>query len=218
MERKNLSLYIHIPFCVKKCDYCDFLSFPATDEIRAAYVEALIGEIKTYQNTEMARRFVPTVFIGGGTPSVLSALRFGRILKSIDEVFGIDSKTEVSMELNPGTVTKEKCIELCKLGVNRFSIGLQSPEDRFLKKLGRIHNWEQFINTYRWLREAGAENINIDLMGGLPGQSVEEYLKGLHKVIELQPEHISAYSLIIEEGTPFYELYGEEIDTDGLHN
>ena len=206
--KKPISLYVHIPFCVKKCNYCDFLSAPADDAMREAYVKALIKEIEGVRLPFEKDRVVTTVFFGGGTPSVLFVSQTERILKALQERFRFsDPGPEISMELNPGTVTKEQCVELCKLGINRFSIGLQSPDDAALRRLGRIHTYRQFLDTYAWLREAGCKNINIDLMSALPGQSVSDYCEGLHKVAGLSPEHISAYSLILEEGTPLYARY-----------
>ena len=222
-----LSLYIHIPFCVKKCAYCDFLSAPADEDTREKYVQALIREIRSYENSDDARRPVRSIFIGGGTPSVLKTEQIGRILGAVKETFtdlhnsdcGIlsavkndECTTEITMELNPGTVMSEECRELCKLGINRFSIGLQSTDNGELQRLGRIHTYEEFLQTYHALRDAGARNINIDLMAALPGQTLENYMNSLHKVAALNPEHISAYSLILEEGTPLYERYHEAVD------
>ncbi|MCR5283801.1 MAG: radical SAM family heme chaperone HemW [Lachnospiraceae bacterium] len=203
-----ISLYVHIPFCVKKCDYCDFLSAPADERVRQEYVSALVREITSYRETALARRPVRSIFLGGGTPSVLSVQQIGRILQAIRDYFYVNRDAcEISMEMNPGTADREKCFELCKLGINRFSIGLQSPDDACLRRLGRIHTYRQFLDTYGWLREAGCSNINIDLMSALPGQHLGDYADGLHKVCELGPEHISAYSLILEEGTPLFDRY-----------
>ena len=222
-----LSLYIHIPFCVKKCAYCDFLSAPADEDTREKYVQALIREIRSYENSDDARRPVRSIFIGGGTPSVLHTVQIGRVLGAVKEAFaGLHNSdcdilsavkndectTEITMELNPGTVMPEECRELCKLGINRFSIGLQSTDNGELQRLGRIHTYEEFLQTYHALRDAGARNINIDLMAALPGQTLENYMNSLHKVAALNPEHISAYSLILEEGTPLYERYHEAVD------
>ena len=214
MEKMTpISLYLHIPFCVKKCDYCDFLSAPADEKVREQYVRSLVGEIESYKESKLARRPVRSIFIGGGTPSVLSAPQIGRILQAIHDTFYVNrNDCEISMEINPGTSDREKSHELCKLGINRFSIGLQSPDDEILKRLGRIHTYRQFLDIYGYLREGGCGNINIDLMSALPGQSLENYTNGLHKVCELEPEHISAYSLILEEGTPLFDRY------NSLHN
>lgn len=213
MDQNELSLYLHIPFCEKKCDYCDFLSAPADKITRDSYVGALLGEIDSYRESELAQRKIISVFLGGGTPSVLSGEDISSILQEIKTVFNV-SKTdweqaEITMEMNPGTVTMEKCRQYYAAGINRISIGLQSADDRELRRLGRIHEYQTFLQTYHSVREAGFENVNIDLMSALPGQTVESYRQSLEKVIALAPEHISAYSLIIEEGTPFYDRYGQ---------
>ena len=205
----RLSLYIHIPFCVKKCHYCDFLSAPCKEETRQEYVETLCMEIvqraKLYKD-----RIVDTIFFGGGTPSLLSAGQMGKIMDVIRQEFRVLPEAEISMEVNPGTVTKEKLEAYQKCGVNRLSIGLQSANNEELKVLGRIHTWEVFENTWKQVRDLGFSNVNIDLMSALPGQTLESYENTLRKVLALKPEHISAYSLIIEEGTQFYEWFGED--------
>ena len=205
----RLSLYIHIPFCVKKCHYCDFLSAPCKEETRQGYVETLCMEIvqraKLYKD-----RIVDTIFFGGGTPSLLSAGQMGKIMDVIRQEFRVLPEAEISMEVNPGTVTKEKLEAYQKCGVNRLSIGLQSANNEELKVLGRIHTWEVFENTWKQVRDLGFSNVNIDLMSALPGQTLESYENTLRKVLALKPEHISAYSLIIEEGTQFYEWFGED--------
>ncbi len=208
MQNKDeLSLYIHIPFCVRKCGYCDFLSAPADEKARDRYVQALLMEIERYQGTETADRKIKTLYIGGGTPSILSVDQLDCIMQKIKYTFNFCDDIEASMEMNPGTASKEKCRALYQMGINRLSIGLQSTNDMELKTLGRIHSYEDFINTYTWCREAGFQNINVDLMAALPYQIVESYTTGLRKIIRLAPEHISAYSLILEEGTPFYQKY-----------
>ena len=207
MIEKYLSLYIHIPFCVRKCDYCDFLSAPADENTKEAYIQALLLEIESYRTTGLADREIRTVFFGGGTPSVLSAGQITTVLEKAHEVFGLPEECEISIEVNPGTVTKEKCKCYFNAGINRISIGLQSPEDELLRELGRIHTYEQFLQTYEYVRNVGFQNVNVDLMSALPKQSVEQYCSGLEKVTKLSPEHISAYSLILEEGTPFFEKY-----------
>lgn len=206
-NKEELSLYIHIPFCVRKCGYCDFLSAPADEKARDRYVQALLMEIERYQGTETADRKIKTLYIGGGTPSILSVDQLDRIIQKIKCIFNFCDDIEVSMEMNPGTASKEKCRALYQMGINRLSIGLQSTNDKELKTLGRIHSYEDFLNTYTWCREAGFQNINVDLMAALPYQTVESYTSGLRKIIHLAPEHISAYSLILEEGTPFYQKY-----------
>lgn len=206
-NKEELSLYIHIPFCVRKCGYCDFLSAPADEKARDRYVQALLMEIERYRGTETADRKIKTLYIGGGTPSTLSVKQLECIMQKIKCTFNFHGDMETSMEMNPGTASKEKCRALYQMGINRLSIGLQSTNDMELKTLGRIHSYEDFLNTYTWCREAGFQNINVDLMAALPYQIVESYTTGLRKIIRLAPEHISAYSLILEEGTPFYQKY-----------
>lgn len=203
---KELELYIHIPFCVKKCFYCDFLSAPAGERERQMYIESLCGRIRSYAESVKAYRVV-SIFVGGGTPSILESSQIERLFKSVYDVFCVDKDAEITIEMNPGTVTKEKLHTYRELGINRLSIGLQSENNEELKKLGRIHTCEDFLSAYQTARKAGFQNINIDLMSGIPGQTLESYEKSLHFAAGLKPEHISAYSLIIEEGTPFYEKY-----------
>ena len=210
MIEKYLSLYIHIPFCVRKCNYCDFLSAPADEETKEAYIQALLLEIESYRESELSQRKIATVFFGGGTPSVLKAEQITRVLDKIRSVFELLPECEISLEMNPGTVTKEKCECYFNAGVNRVSIGLQSPDDGLLQTLGRIHTYEQFLQTYDDVRVSGFQNVNVDLMSALPGQDLSGYIEGVRKVTSLSPEHISAYSLIVEEGTPFYEKYKNE--------
>ena len=196
-----MEIYIHIPFCIKKCDYCDFLSGPSGPKEQEAYVQALLEEIHAVK--EGKGRSVSSIFIGGGTPSVLDARFIGEILNEIREKFLIENNAEITIEVNPGTADQKKLQAYRSYGINRLSIGLQSPDDRELKILGRIHNYGQFLETYKNARGAGFDNINIDLMSAIPDQTYEGWEKNLRTVAELEPEHISAYSLIIEEGTPF---------------
>ena len=203
-SKTDLELYIHIPFCIKKCNYCDFLSFPSNEERREIYVQSLINEIEqTGKLLDKDAYAVRSIFIGGGTPSLLSGKQIERIMLAVRNAFFIMEEAEVTMETNPGTLTKENVFSYKKAGVNRLSMGLQSADDACLHLLGRIHTWEEFLKSYELARKAGFENINVDLMSGLPGQTVSIYRRTLEKVMALQPEHISAYSLIIEEGTPF---------------
>ena len=207
IKLKELGLYIHIPFCVKKCDYCDFLSAPATDEAKAEYVDALLTEIRSYQG-RTSDYIVPTIFIGGGTPSCISAKDVARIMEELHRVFRMDDTVlEATIEVNPGTVNKEKLLQYQRAGLNRISFGLQSTDNEELKRLGRIHSFEEFTENYRLARETGFHNINIDLMSALPGQTLASWENTLNTVIAMNPEHISAYSLIIEEGTKFYDRY-----------
>ena len=209
-SKADLELYIHIPFCIKKCNYCDFLSFPSNEERREIYVQSLINEIEqTGKLLDKDAYAVRSIFIGGGTPSLLSGKQIERIMLAVRNAFFIMEEAEITMETNPGTLTKENVFSYKKAGVNRFSMGLQSADDACLHLLGRIHTWEEFLKSYELARKAGFENINVDLMSGLPGQTVSIYRRTLEKVMALQPEHISAYSLILEEGTPFGE--SEEI-------
>lgn len=207
-KRKTLELYFHIPFCVKKCLYCDFLSAPADDVTKRDYMEALltemVGSAEQYQDY-----IVDTVFIGGGTPSAVDAVYIERLLDGVREHYCISEAAEITIEVNPGTVDAEKLCRYRKAGVNRLSIGMQSAHNDELKAIGRIHTWEQFADTYAGARRAGFDNINVDIMSALPGQSMESYRNTLKKVLSLKPrpEHISAYSLILEEETPFYEKY-----------
>lgn len=210
-ESEELSIYIHIPFCKKKCKYCDFLSAPATDRVQEEYLYALLEEI-TAQAEQYSHRVVRSIYIGGGTPSVVNPKRLCHILESLFSHFSVAENVEISMELNPGTVTEGALLAYRKAGVNRVSIGLQSAHNEELALLGRIHSYEDFLRTYRLVREAGFRNVNVDIMAALPGQKTKDYEDTLQKLLDLRPipEHISAYSLIIEEGTPFFALYGEE--------
>ena len=207
-ERPKLSLYIHIPFCARKCLYCDFLSAPASKETQNYYVDALLTEIeqtgKTYREYQ-----VITVFIGGGTPSLLSAGEIDSILCKLKESYQINADAEITIEINPGTVDIHKLKTYKKCGINRLSIGLQSANDTELERLGRIHSFQDFKETYEAARKVGFSNINVDLMSAIPGQTKESYEKTLNTVLFMKPEHISAYSLIVEEGTPFASM---EID------
>lgn len=209
MEKKELELYIHIPFCVKKCDYCDFLSFPADSRTQRRYVDALQKEITCYGALYPDRK-ITTIFIGGGTPSWLDEEEIVRILHTVREAFAVEHDAEITIECNPGTATAHKLVRYREAGINRISIGLQSAHNEELALLGRIHTWEQFLKTYDLARKAGFSNINVDLMSALPGQTLETFSDTLKKVLALKPEHLSAYSLMIEEGTPFYERYRED--------
>lgn len=199
-----LELYIHIPFCIRKCNYCDFLSFPETESGIAQYCHALKEEIK--RTGDQAEGIgVRSVFIGGGTPSILEAEQITEIMTCIRNNFSIEKNAEITIESNPGTLNAEKLNCYHELGINRLSIGLQSTDDDCLRRLGRIHTFQEFEKNYEQARKSGFQNINIDLMSGLPGQSLRGYEDTLNRVTELKPEHISSYSLIIEEGTPFYK-------------
>lgn len=207
-NKNSLSLYIHIPFCVKKCDYCDFLSMPAEESVKDRYMSALLHEIESeasaYRDCE-----VVTVFIGGGTPSVLSAEWMEKLMFTLRKQFNIRQDAEITLEVNPGTVTQQKMETYARLGINRLSIGMQSADNETLRKLGRIHTFEQFLECFLMAGTAGFQNINVDVMSALPGQSLEAYCQGMETLMVLgqKPQHISAYSLILEEGTPFYDRY-----------
>lgn len=203
---KNLELYVHIPFCFKKCEYCDFLSFSCDEKTQLAYADALIREIEFY-GPQMKDCLVSTIFVGGGTPTWLDEDKMVEILDAIYTYFNVSGDAEITMECNPGTVTMAKLQKYRRAGVNRLSIGLQSADDEELQILGRIHTFEKFVKTFEMARNAGFANINVDLISGIPYQTTEKFLHTLQKVVRLKPNHISAYSLIIEKGTPFYEKY-----------
>ncbi len=208
---KPLEIYIHIPFCVKKCNYCDFLSASSTRGERRKYIKNLCESICSYKTTAKAYCVI-SIFIGGGTPSILEAEQMEEIFCALRRTFYIEETAEITIEMNPGTVSRLKLRTYQKLGINRLSIGLQSVDDEELKILGRIHTYEEFLDTYHLAREECFRNINIDLISAIPGQTVESWRHTLRTAAKLNPEHISAYSLIIEEGTPFYEMYGENSD------
>ena len=204
--KKNLEIYIHIPFCVKKCDYCDFLSFAADEDDQKNYVDALIRDIRYYgQNMQDYR--VSTIFIGGGTPSWLNEAYIQSIMWEVHNSFDVVKDAEVTIECNPGTLTSRKLLIFKTSGINRLSIGLQSANDEELKILGRIHTYEQFLRSFESARVAGFDNINVDIMSCIPKQTAEKFAETLQKIIRLKPEHISAYTLIVEKGTPFYDKY-----------
>jgi len=208
--KKPLGLYIHIPFCVQKCKYCDFLSAPADDAAKKRYTDALCREITGYKNLTKEYE-IATIYFGGGTPSVLEVSMIEQILSTVKKSFTVDRAAEVTLEVNPGTASLEKLKRYKELGINRLSIGVQSAKDEELKLLGRIHSFEDAKQTVLWAREAGFTNLSLDLMSALPGQSFADYKENVEAILSLNPEHISSYSLIIEEGTPFYGLYAEDM-------
>lgn len=201
---REIRLYVHIPFCVQKCLYCDFLSWRDSRENQERYVQALCREIRACRGRYPDR--VSSLFFGGGTPSVLEPGLMEKMIEALAEVFSFAQDVEMSIEANPGTVNAEKLRVYQKMGLNRLSFGLQSAHNRELRKLGRIHTWEEFLECYDLARKAGFENINVDLMWGIPGQTPDSWQKTISQVLELAPEHISAYSLIVEEGTPFAQM------------
>jgi len=194
MSKKEIGLYIHIPFCAHKCDYCDFISFSNCENKIEEYINKLKEEIKQ-ENLEQYK--ITTIYIGGGTPSYIDSRHIVEILNLINK----ENAEEITIEVNPGTVTREKLEEYYNSGINRLSIGLQSTDNEMLKQISRIHTYEEFLETYKLAREVGFKNINIDLMIGLPNQENKDISESLENIIKLEPEHISVYSLILEEGT-----------------
>lgn len=217
MMRKTAGIYIHIPFCVRKCAYCDFLSFPAGDDVQERYVECVVREIhdsaaSLYDSGE--KPSADTVFFGGGTPSILPAHAVGRILEAVDSKYGICRDAEITVECNPCTADFEKFREYRRLGINRLSMGIQSAVDEELKTLGRLHTFAEAADCFDMAVQAGFSNINVDLMSAVPGQTADSYRFTLERILAMGPQHISAYSLIVEEGTPFYEMYGSRPPVD----
>ncbi len=206
---KDFGIYLHIPFCAAKCRYCDFLSAPASEETKEDYVRVLLQEIKekapAYQN-----RTVTSVFFGGGTPSTLKAGGIADLMDQIRAHFQVSADAEITIECNPGTLTREKLAIYKGCGINRLSMGVQSADNAALKLLGRIHTYEDFLESFELARKTGFKNINLDIISGLPTQKEGDYEKSLKKLLRLRPEHLSVYSLLIEEGTDFYRMYGED--------
>ena len=219
--KRNLGIYIHIPFCIKKCSYCDFISFENKLDFQGKYIEQLKKEIES-QKEILKNSDITTIYIGGGTPSAIKSKYIVEIINYLNEYinFKESNNIEITIEVNPGTVTKQKLTDYYNSGINRISIGLQCVQDRLLKIIGRIHNFEQFLETFKMAREVGFKNINVDLMIGLPEQNIEDIKQSIEKILELNPEHISVYSLIVEEGTKiskkieeaFYQLPDEELE------
>lgn len=205
--KKEIGIYVHIPFCIRKCYYCDFVSFTNQEENIEKYIEAVIKEIESY---ELEEYNVTTIYIGGGTPSSIESRYIEKILHKIKEKI-INNETkfndiEITIEINPGTIDRKKLQDYEKMGINRLSIGLQSTNNEILKNIGRIHTYEEFLEGYILARSIGFDNINVDLMIGLPNQTIEKIKDSVEKVINLEPEHISVYSLIVEEGTKIENL------------
>lgn len=203
---KEIGIYIHIPFCARKCFYCDFISYANKEKIIPEYIKALKTEIKTVGTSSVSDITIDTIYIGGGTPSFIDSKYIVSVMKTIKENYNVKENAEITIEVNPGTVTKEKLEDYIKCGINRISIGLQTSNNNLLKQIGRIHTYEQFIDTYNMARKVGFKNINVDLMLALPNQTIEDLEDSLKKVINLNPEHISVYSLILEEETKLYDL------------
>ena len=206
MQEKELGVYIHIPFCAKKCIYCDFISFENKLNLQSQYVEKLLEEINNEK--ELFKNYkITTIYIGGGTPSIIDEDLIGKILSVIDR----ESNAEITIELNPGTVTKQKLKKYKDFGINRLSIGLQSTKNEILKQIGRIHTYEKFLESYKYAKEVGYDNINIDLMIGIPNQSIQDIKDSINKIASLKPSHISVYSLIIEPNTPLENMVDKNI-------
>ncbi len=203
---KELGIYIHIPFCVRKCLYCDFVSYAKKENVQKKYIEALQKEILDWKKSNNDVK-IKTIYIGGGTPSCIDSKFISKILNLIN----IKNAEEITIEVNPGTVNKEKLYDYKNVGINRLSIGLQCTNNELLKKIGRIHNYEQFLETYKMARKVGFNNINVDLMIGLPGQTMEDLKISLEDIINLNPEHISVYSLILEDETPLKKMIENNI-------
>ncbi len=213
MNTKNVGLYIHIPFCKQKCQYCDFNSYAGKENLIETYMKWVEFELKgvgegnrvDYENNLDDLIVVKSIYIGGGTPSFIDSKYIEKIMEIVKECYTIDSNAEITIEVNPGTVSQKKLETYLNSGINRISIGLQSTHNEILSKLGRVHSYEEFLYTYNLARKVGLKNINVDLMLGLPNQSLNDLQESITEVVNLEPEHISVYSLIIENGTPFCE-------------
>ena len=202
-----LGLYVHIPFCAQKCNYCDFNSYKIEEKNQKKdYLRSISREMELYKE-EFKNKYFTSVFLGGGTPSILTSEELTSLMKNIYSNFNIKKDAEITIECNPGTLNKEKLKTIKSLGINRLSMGLQVTQNHHLKYIGRIHTYEQFEKNYKDAIEVGINNINVDLMYSLPNQSFDEWKETLNKIINLNPSHISAYSLILEEGTKFYDMY-----------
>lgn len=211
MKKEELGIYIHIPFCMQKCLYCDFVSYINKSECVKEYINCMIKEIQSY---DLKKYNITTIYIGGGTPSFIESDYIKEIINVIQNKLEKNDTRwediEITIEVNPGTVTLEKLNDYKTVGINRISLGLQATQDRLLKRIGRIHNYKDFLEAYELLKRVGFNNINVDLMIGLPNQSIKDLKESLEKIIKLNPNHISVYSLIIEDGTPISKLLDEE--------
>lgn len=206
-----MGIYIHIPFCAKKCKYCDFVSFDDLNDLVKDYCNALIKEIDNIvdelkENAELDDIKIDTIYIGGGTPSIIPETEIEKILNRIKSEFNIIQNVEITIEVNPGTASKEKLERYYNIGINRLSIGLQSTNNSLLKMLGRVHNYKQFEEVFDISRKIGFNNINVDLMIGLPNQKLEDVEESVLNIMGKNPEHISVYSLIVEENTQMYDM------------
>ena len=203
---KNIGIYIHIPFCKHKCYYCDFISFANKNNMVDVYIDAVKREIEIYKKQLKEELQIDTIYIGGGTPSYIDSKYIITILNKLNDNFIIMKDAEITIEVNPGTITKEKLIDYKNCEINRLSIGLQSTDNDILKKIGRIHTYVEFLNTYNLARQIGFNNINVDLMLALPEQTLKGLEEDVKRIISLNPEHISIYSLILEEDTKLYDM------------
>lgn len=210
----RIGIYVHIPFCIRKCHYCDFLSFPAEEAVQSAYVDCLVKEIQGFGHLSRQTLVADTVFFGGGTPSILPVPHLERIVAALAQKFDFLDNVEITIECNPGTADLTKFQAYRRMGINRISFGMQTAVDEELYTLGRIHTSGAAIHSFQLARQAGFENINIDLMSAVPGQTKKSYQFTLEQVLHMRPDHISAYSLIVEKGTPFYEWYGSTPPVD----
>lgn len=209
---KELGIYVHIPFCKQKCYYCDFVSYAKKQNKVEEYINSLKKEIiERAKEIDIKENRITTIYIGGGTPSVINEKYIKEILEAIKQNYMIDEKVEITIEVNPGTINEEKLKQYKKSGINRLSIGLQSTKNELLKKIGRIHNYEEFLNSYNLARKVGFKNINVDLMLGLPSQTLKDIEESLQEVIRLNPEHISFYSLIVEKDTTLEKMIEEKV-------
>lgn len=218
MRRRKIGIYVHIPFCKQKCSYCDFCSYAEKEELISQYIKCLLKEIEDvgknnktdFENGKDNLFLVKTIYIGGGTPSLIQSKYIFEIMNNIKNNFEVEENAEITIEVNPGTVTLEKLEDYNKAGINRLSIGLQSTHEHLLKQIGRIHTYFDFLDTYRFAREVGFKNINVDLMIGLPNQTLTQVQDSVEEIVSMEPEHISVYSLILEEGTKLYKQVEEE--------
>lgn len=201
MQNKEIGMYIHIPFCKQKCNYCDFYSLANEEEWIPRYIKSVVEEIKEKSKSPDFVFQVKTIYLGGGTPSFIPSNYITQILQAIYNNYQVDKDAEITIEVNPGTVNIEKLEEYAKCGINRLSIGLQATQNHLLQMIGRIHNYYEFVDAYHLAREVGFQNINVDLMLGLPNQTIQDLQDSLEEIISLEPEHVSVYSLIVEEGT-----------------
>jgi len=224
--RQALGLYLHIPFCIRKCNYCDFLSFGGTSaEEQKAYFRTLIRQIKHYSDIYSNKYYVDSVFIGGGTPSLVEERLIHELMSAVRNSFAVDKNAEISIESNPKTLTKNKLDTYLDAGINRLSMGAQSFDEKLLNFMGRVHSAEDILANYTLARACGFRNINLDLMFAIPGQTMQIWMDTIKQAIELAPEHISFYSLQLEEETPFFSMFQEgrlketeeELDRDMYH-